>query len=758
MHAPLTRPRSFQPLPISGVRALCGMLVLWLLALALPRALVLPTLPLAAQPALPAVEAGLGALPLAFTPNVGQTDPAVRFFVRGANGNLFFTPDEVVQTLPNRAAAPIASYPQSNRLAALNLAASDTAQPISALRTRFDGANPQATLAATTPLPGMVNQLIGAASAPTALATYSSIVYQQLYPGIDLRYHGGGQQLRGVYSVAPGADPAGIRWHYAGSTDVQLQATTGDLLINVGNAATVTAFAPRAWQMIDGWRVPVEARYRLLGTSPAAGVGFALGSYDPSAALTIEPAVEHVAHMFSSYIGGSGTDMGTVIALDGAGNIYITGATTSLDFPAIGAIQAAHAGGGQDGFITKLSPDGQTVLYSSYLGGSGADTSYALAVDAQGYAYIGGFTNSPDFPAINAAQSTFGGGRVDAFIVKLSPDGGTVVYSSYLGGSGDDVGFTVATDGTGSAYLSGITTSANLPLANAFQATLNSANGDIYVAKLNGDGALAYSTYVGGNGYDETNGVAADAAGNAYVVGFTGSSDFPLVNPAQTTFDGKGDIFVLKLTPDGHGLIYSTYLGGSGNDLGTGIAIDGEGQALVTGATVTSNFPTVRALQAASHGSWDAVVTKLSADGGTIMYSSYLGGSGPDFGFRPALGNDGSIYVTGRTSSPNFPKRNALQPTFGGEGDAFITRLSPNGQRVTFSTYLGGTALDEGASIVVDQLGKVYVAGRTASADFPLKNAMQGQFGGERDAFITKIGSACVRINPSQLCRVGFQR
>lgn len=758
MYAPLTRPRSFQPIPMSGVRLLCGMLVLWLFALLLPRALVLPLPPGAAQPmsALP----DLQSLPLAFTPNLGQTDPAVRFFVRGATGNLFFTPDEVVLTLPTATTALPAWSPQSTRLAALSQVASSAAEPMGVLRTRFDGANPQTAVAGATGLPGMVSELVGDVARPTALATYSEIVYQQLYPGIDLRYHGAGNQLRSVYSVAPRSDPAAIRWHYDGITGVELLDATGDLQIRLSNAATLTAFAPRAWQMIDGQRVPVDVRYRVLGATPAAGVGFALGSYNPAVALMIEPAVDHAVNLFSTFMGGSGVDIGTVLALDPAGNIYITGATSSLDFPVAGALQGAYAGGAQDGFIVKLSPDGKTVLYSTYLGGSGADTSYALAVDAQGYAYVAGFTNSPNFPAINAAQSTYGGGRVDAFLVKLSPDGGTIIYSTYLGGSLSDVGFTVAADPTGAAYLSGVTTSPDLPLARAFQSTLNSPNGDLYVARFGPEGELVYSTYLGGNGYDETNGLTVDADGHAYVVGFTGSSDFPLVNPAQTTFDGVGDLFVLKLTPDGQDLVYSTYLGGTGNDLGTGIAIDAAGQAVVTGATVTRNYPTVNALQPASHGSWDAIVTRLSADGRTILYSSYLGGSGPDFGFRPAVGRDGSIYITGRTSSANFPRRNPLQRAFaGGESDAFITRLSPNGQHVTFSTYLGGKGADEGASIVVDRMGSVYVVGRTGSADFPLKNAVQGQYGGgDRDMFITKIGNVCVQLNPAQLCRTGFQR
>jgi plastocyanin len=383
------------------------------------------------------------------------------------------------------------------------------------------------------------------------------------------------------------------------------------------------------------------------------------------------------------------------------------------------------------------------LVYSTYLGGSGNDAGLGIAMDTSGNAYVTGYTNSTNFPTANPLQAANGGGY-DAFVAKVNAVGSALVYSTYFGGSGDDIGQSIAVDGSGNAYVTGYTQSTDFPTANPLQAVYG-GNADAFVAKLNASGsALVYSTYLGGSGSDYGQGIAVDASGNAFVTGSTGSANFPTANALQAANAGGSDAFVVKVNAAGSALVYSTYLGGSGLDQAWGIAVDLAGNAYVTGDTVSTNFPTTNPLQAThGGGTSDAFVAKVNAAGSALVYSTYLGGSGGDQGQGIAVDASGSAYVTGLTSSTNFPTANPLQAANGGANDAFVAKLNTAGSALVYSTYLGGSGDDFGDGIAVDALGNAYVTGLTGSTNFPTANPLQATHGGGiYDAFVAKLNAA----------------
>jgi hypothetical protein len=392
--------------------------------------------------------------------------------------------------------------------------------------------------------------------------------------------------------------------------------------------------------------------------------------------------------LYSTYLGGSGGDGGGGIALDAAGNAYVTGSTLSTDFPTTpGAFQTAYGGGG-DAFVTKLNPTGSGLLYSTYLGGSGFDecSLTCIALDAAGNAYLTGFTDSTNFPTtVGAFQTAYGGGPFDAFVTELAPTGSGLVYSTYLGGSGDDEAFGgIAVGAAGNAYVTGLTSSTDFPTTpGAFQTVFGGGLYDVFVTQMNPLGSgLVSSTYLGGSGDDEGFGIALDAAGNAYVTGYTDSTNFPAtVGAFQTANGGGGDAFVTKLNPLGTGLAYFTYLGGSDFEQAYEIAVDAAGNAYVTGFTNSTDFPTTPgAFQTALAGNFDAFITKVNPSGSGLVYSTYLGGSGDEIAFGIVLDTlpNPNAYVTGLTNSTDFPTTpGAFQPAFaGGFADGFVAQIT----------------------------------------------------------------------------------
>jgi len=565
--------------------------------------------------------------------------------------------------------------------------------------------------------------------------------YRDLYPGIDLTYYGREGQLEYDFVVRPGADLRRILVGFSGAEKVEVDAQ-GDLLLRTGPDA-IRQRKPIAYQEVNGTRREIPVSYVLKG---AHRVAFKVAAHDSGRPLIIDPAL-----FYSTYLGGSIRDGGQGIAVDSAGNAYVTGLSNSPDFPtATGAFQGTLAGS-FDAFVTKINPVGSAPLvYSTYLGGSGDDYGLGIAVDAAGNASLTGFTNSPNFPTTPAAIQSAPGGSADAFVTKLNSSGSALIYSTYLGGSGYDVGQGIALDSLGSAYVTGVTSSADFPTSvAAFQIAL-AGSFDAFVTKLNlaGSAPLVYSTYLGGDSDDRGYAVAVDSSGSAYVTGYTTSTNYPTTPGAfQTTYAGGADVFVAKLNPAGSTpLLYSTYLGGTGQDIGQAIAVNASGNAFVTGKT-SGSFPTTASAFQSTFGGGgsDVFATRLNPSGSApLVYSTYLGGSGDDAGYGIALDGSDDAYLTGYTNSPNFPTTaGVFQTTFGGgRFDGFVTKLNPAGSApLVYSTYLGGSGEDAGQGIAFDGMFNAYVTGYTGSTNFPTTpGAFQTALHGSVfNAFVTKI-------------------
>ncbi len=456
---------------------------------------------------------------------------------------------------------------------------------------------------------------------------------------------------------------------------------------------------------------------------------------------------------YSTYLGGTGYDRAYAVAVGADRSAYLAGETSSLDFPTTDAFQASFSGQTlfTDAFIARFQADGSGLIFSTYLGGSdndggvGApDYKMGLAVDAAGAAYVIGYTASADFPTVNPLQGAKAG-QADAFVAKFTAAGG-LDFSTFLGGSTNDYGAAIAVDASGNAYVTGRTGSRDFPTVNPFQPGHGGGNNDVFVSKLslNGSSSLVYSTFLGGSGSDDRGyGIAAGAAGAAYVTGETDSPDFPTLNPYQgVSPGGYSDAFVTKLNPAGNTLAYSTYLGGSAYDGASAIAVDPDGAAVVTGYTTSSNYPTLYPIQDTPGGSQDGIVTKLSAAGSSLIFSTYLGGGNMDNGRSIALDEGGFVYIGGETRSNDFPLAYPYQDELANypNYDAFITKFCGLSGFLVYSSYFGGTGNDAAYGIAVDDERDAYLVGGTSSDDFPLADPFQAARAGDEDGFLARIG------------------
>jgi uncharacterized repeat protein (TIGR01451 family) len=662
-----------------------------------------------------------GRLPLAFEKNVGQSDGQVRFLSRGAGYALFITDTETVAVLRKRAKG-------------------NESDPPAVIRMQLAGANEHPRIEGEEELPAKSNYFIG--NDPwkwrTNVPQFAKVRMTDVYRGIDVVYYGNQQQLEYDLVIRPGADPRQIRLLFRGAERVEVDAS-GDLAVHA-NGEVLRHLRPVVYQQnANGSRHPVAARYRQRGANE---FGVDVASYDATRPLIIDPVL-----VYSTYLGGSGYESAYAIGVDSSGNAYVAGYTQSRNFPTMNPLQSSNSGGvnTRDAFVAKLNAAGSALIYSTYLGGSGDDTANAIAVDTSGKVYVAGDTDSPNFPTVNPLQVANSGGRYDVFVAKLNAAGSALVYSTYLGGSDGDIAYAIAVDTSGNAYVAGDTNSTNFPTMNPLQAAYGGGfYGDAFVAKLNAAGsALVYSTYLGAGGGDYANAIAVDAYGNAYVAGYTESTNFPTMNPLQATKGVGADAFVAKLNAAGSALIYSTYLGGSGFDVANAIAIDASGNAYVVGGTGSTNFPTKNPLQAAYADVFDAYVAKLNAAGSALMYSTYLGGSSFDVAFAIGVDVAGNAYVAGVTRSTDFPTMNALQAHTGyGTVDAFVAKLNAAGSVLVYSTYFGGGSDEVAYGIAVDASGNAYVAGYTESTNFPTLNPLQTAYGGGPDAFVAKISTS----------------
>ncbi len=689
-----------------------------------------------------------GKLPLSFEANCGQTYPQVKFISKGAGYTLFLTATEAVLGLQSEHAT------RPNPKTAI-------------LRMKLVGGNSTAQSTGLGGLPGKCNYFIG--NNPklwhTDVPTYSRVKYKDVYPGVNMIYRGDQRQLEFDFILAAGVDPKVIRLGFKEAQKIYISAI-GELVLQT-SVGEIRLHKPLVYQQRGDIKQQIAGRYVIRDKNH---VGFEIGPYDRSEAVVIDPVLS-----YSTYLGGSGDDLANGITVDSAGNIYVTGRTSSPNFPTTpGAFQPVGIG---DVFVTKLNPTSGALVYSTYLGGAGFDEAFGIAVDPSGNAYVTGDTTSTNFPTTRGSFQTTKAGGQSAFVAKLNSTGNALMYSTYLGGSdslvrggGQNRGFAIAVDSSGNAYVTGSTDSNNFPTVDALQATYNGgicgfeavfACSVAFVTKLNAAGtSLTFSTYLGGgsgalgSGGNIGRGIAVDFEGNVYVVGFTGSTNFPTANALQGALAGSTDVFVAKLNPSGNSFVYSTYLGGSKDDVGNSIAVDSDDNAYITGSTRSTDFPRVNPLQPnkgdCAPGVFaiacnDAFVTKLNSVGSALVYSTYLGGSGADIGNSIAVDARGDVYVTGQTFSEDFPTKNAFQSSKRGDStvfDAFVSKLNAAGSSLMYSTYVGGKGNENGSAIAVDLFGNAYVTGSTSSTNFPTVNPVQSDYGGGSfDAFVVKISA-----------------
>ena len=690
----------------------------------------------AADHAGPAPAADYGKLPLSFDANQGQADPQVRFTSRGNGYSLYLTPGEAILALRK---------PESVK--------ADNARPLSqhhaqssVVRMQVKGAIPDAQIGGEEKLPGTVNYFIG--NDPkrwhAGLPTYRKVRYAGIYPGIDLVYYGNQHQLEYDFVVAPGASANSIKLHFDGAQRLKLK-ESGDLAV-IADGGEIAFQKPVLYQEKDGRRQPVEGHF-VLGAGNS--IGFSVGQYDRTEPLVIDPTL-----VYSTYLGGTTQDSANAIALDSAGNAYVTGVTYSSDFPVTsGSYQHNNdkSSLSYTAFVAKLNATGTALVYATYLGGSTAEFGNAIAVDASDNAYVVGKTESTDFPVTSGAfqpSNNNGGSDYTGFVSKLNPAGSALIYSTYLGGSSAEDANAIAVDNSGNAFVVGATGSSDFPVTpGAYITSISNFAGAAFVTKLNSAGSeLVYSTFLGGNSVGASaQAVKIDSGGNAYVGGSvscaglqTSCPGFPVTSGAiQTTFTGNDAAFVTKLNPSGSGILYSTFLGGStigesdgAADAVLAMALDAAGDAFVAGETSSTTFPiTSGAFQKTNPNPNDdeqssGFMAKINPAGTSLLYSTYLGGNFPTVIYGLQIDSSGDAYAVGNTTATNFPvTSDALQstnPTPSTAGSGFVTELNPQGTTLVHSTYLAGS---NGASIngvSIDSSGNLYLTGFTYSTNFPV--------------------------------------
>ena len=719
------------------------------------RAVVSPTTA-SATSAAARVQAAMAKLPIYFAENQGQEDARVRYAVRGREANVYFTGDGVTFSLRDPEAKPVArpsAIDQRVRRVSrsagppeLTTASTDGATSRWTMKLEFIGANPKVTPRGRDATPAVISQFTGPRSQwKTGIRTYGAVVYEELWPGIDMVYDGAEGRLKYTFLLKPGADPSRIRLAYRGSSEVSVT-DAGELKI-VTPVGRLSEAAPYSYQEMDGRRVEVATSYAVTPsrTSDPAVVGFRVGAYDTSRPLVVDPAT----FVYVGYIGGSSYDEGTGIAVDSAGNAYVTGYTESTvpSFPAQVGPELVHAGR-TDAFVVKIKADGTGLAYAGYIGGSESELSHGIAVDLQGNAYVVGktFSDATTFP-VTVGPSLVGGGG-DTFVAKVSADGTTLVYCGYISGAH---GYAIAVDASGQAYIAG---AAGGLYSGTFPATVGpsltlAGEYDAFVAKVAADGtALVYAGYIGGAASEHAYGIAVDSTGHAYVVGQTRSDQttFPALVGPRLAFGGDEDAFIAKVKPDGTGLVYAGYIGGSAGEAAFGVAVDLQGNAYVTGRTASSaaTFPvTVGPSLVYTGGVSDAFVAKVRPDGSGFAYAGYIGGANIDVGSGIAVDQAGNAYVAGWTASDEstFPVRGGPLLMNPGRDDAFVAKVRADGGGLAYAGYIGGADTDHGHAIAIDSAGNAYVAGSTwsTSSSFPVQVGPDFVHGGAVDAFVAKI-------------------
>jgi hypothetical protein len=697
------------------------------------------------------LDLNFGKLPLYFIENRGQVHPEAKFYVRASRYHLWLTGQGLVfdsiRTGQDENGRPERAEESSGYVRSVS-------------RLLFLGADKNPLMVPVDRARLKVNYFIGndPAGWHGAVPTSLAVLYKGLYRHIDLKVYGSEKQIEYDWMVKPGGNPGDIRFTYIGVKGTRLDAE--------GNLVVATPFGklihkrPTAYQVVESGRhkggrtkeEKVEVAFIKLARDT---YGFRVGSYDRNRPLIIDPVVL----AYSTYLGGNVDEEGYAIAVDNSNCVYVTGFTRSTDFPLANYYQTSQ-GPWRDAFVTKLDTTqsgAACLLYSTYLGGESDDYGWGIAVDSNGCAYISGFTYSTDFPTLNQYQTDPGDGDGDAIVFKLDTTqngAASLLYSTYLGGGGLECGYSIGVDNSGNVYVTGDTSSGDFPLLRQFQ--IDQPGRDAYLTRIDttqsGADSLIYSTYLGGDDSEYGYGIAVDSNQNAYIVGFTYSMYFPVLHEYQTDQPIK-DTFVTRIDTNLNGsasLIYSTYLGGDGSDWGYGIDVDNGGNAYVTGYTDSTDFPTLNQYQTdPGDSAYDVFVTRIDTNqsgAASLVYSTYLGGGNADIGRGIAAGGSGTAYITGSTFGADFPLVNHCQTFQGGPTDALVIKVDTTqsgASSLVYSTYLGGDNWDRGFGIAVDGSDNVYVIGWTDSTNFPTVNQYQADQP-DTDAFITRLYHAVV--------------
>jgi len=671
-----------------------------------------------------------------FTENIGQVENNDVLFY-SASGSIAFASDSVY--LYSGEGAQVSN--PASRDSILQIAPEQTPRR-NVVRLSFPGSNTVNPVGDDI-APGRSNYLTGSDATlwHTGVNNYHAVIYKNLWDGIDLAYRMKNGSIKYEFILHPNANPGLIQVKVEGHEAITIS-SPGEMKIDIGQGRSIIDSGLDVFYA-DNVNEKVSASFVLLDEDIYS---YSFGHIDSGRTLIIDPLI------YSTFLGGSGFDYGVDVAVGNDGCAYVTGYTDSPNFPTtFGTFDSIHDGSSIDIFVAKMGLHGDSFVYSTFIGDVSHDYSQAIAVDASGCAYITGYTMSYGFPTTQGAyDKTYNGDSYDAFVTKLSPFGDSLIYSTFLGGFSSDWGYGIAVDSGGYAYVTGDTWSANFPITpNAAFRTFNGGTtgaNDIFVTKLSQLGnSIIYSTFLGGNDYESSGDIAVDSNGYAYITGQTRSASFPITQGAfDRTHNGGYDVFVSKISQSGTTLIFSTFLGGGNSDYGCDIAVGVWGHIYVTGYSTSVDFPTTSGAYGEVSNGWiDAFVTMLGKFGEELGYSTYLGGASSDYGYGIALDSLGSAYVTGYTSSSDYPATaDAYDGTFNGATDAFMSKVSTSGTLLR-STYLGGAGNDYGRGIAIGASGFAYLAGETTSSDFPITpGALDTSFNGNTDAFVTKLDVA----------------
>ena len=687
----------------------------------------------------------IAAMPLAFEKNQGQTDGRVQFLSRGAGYTFFLTPGDAVLTLAGEGT---------------------TAEEI---HMKLAGSLAAAKVSGEQPLSGTTNYLIGNDKSKwkTGITDYAKVRYRSVYPGIDVLYYGNQTQLEHDFLVAPGADPGRIALTIDGAQHIRVDATSGDLVLKT-REGELRLLKPAIYQQISGKRVQVAGGYKL---SRKNRVTFALGAYDRGQQLVIDPVVN-----YATYLSAASSTTATAIAVDATGKLYVTGTTTSAGFPAP-APTATNLGaaGGTDVYVAKIDPTANAtaqLIYTTFIGGSGADTANAIALDASNDAVIAGQTtcqaiSASNWPTVKAFQSTCTSGKPLSYATELGPTGASILYSTLYGGSTSSSASGVAVNG-GIIFFTGATSDTDLPVSSgAFSNALSAGGTDAYVAAVDTNSAAVTNAACNGAGNVTLTFAAADPfllgeniviSGVTSGLGNTYNGTFPIatIGANSITYSDVAGCTTLENAASAGSvagsLEYGSYLGGAGGvSSSAAIAVTGPTAVYIAGKTASAAFPaTGLAVQTALSGTQDAFVAFFNitqSGAASLVAATYLGGTGADEANAIALDTGGRVYVAGDTTSINFPGITGPQGVNKGGEDAFIARLAFNLSAINAADYLGGANTDTATSLAVDSTtGVLWLGGSTNSTtDFNV-NGLQSSFSGTQDGFIAKYDTGITAL------------